>query len=115
MKANKITVVSGSACIQRAGVIACHGETYEAEDIVIATGSKVSLSPIPGIDLPGVYNSRDLLEGGRAGGFLPGHHRRRCGGGWSAPPFTTAWAAKSPCWRRQTTSCPLWTGRLPSA
>ena len=64
MKANKITVVSGSACIQRAGVIACHGETYEAEDIVIATGSKVSYPPIPGIDLPGVYNSRDLLEGG---------------------------------------------------
>ena len=64
MKANKITVVSGSACIQRAGVIACHGETYEAEDIVIAPGSKVSYPPIPGIDLPGVYNSRDLLEGG---------------------------------------------------
>ena len=64
MKANKITVVSGSACIQRAGVIACHGETYEAEDIVIATGSKVSYPPISGIDLPGVYNSRDLLEGG---------------------------------------------------
>ncbi|MDR4038891.1 MAG: FAD-dependent oxidoreductase, partial [Evtepia sp.] len=53
MKANKITVVSGSACIQRAGVIACHGETYEAEDIVNATGSKVSYPPIPGIDLPG--------------------------------------------------------------
>ena len=47
MKANKITVVSGSACIQRAGVIACHGETYEAEDIVIATGSKVSYPPFP--------------------------------------------------------------------
>ena len=63
-KGAKITVVSGSACIQRAGVIACHGETYEAEDIVIATGSKVSYPPISGIDLPGVYNSRDLLEGG---------------------------------------------------
>ena len=57
MKANKITVVSGSACIQRAGVIACHGETYEAEDIVIATGSKVSYPPIPGIDLPGLRPS----------------------------------------------------------
>ena len=86
MKANKITVVSGSACIQRAGVIACHGETYEAEDIVIATGSKVSYPPIPGIDLPGVYNSRDLLEGGGRevsslviiGGGVVGVHRDVC-------------------------------------
>lgn len=114
MKANKITVVSGSACIQRAGVIACHGETYEAEDIVIATGSKVSYPPIPGIDLPGSTTAGICWKGGGRR-FPPGHHRRRCGGGWSAPPFTTAWAAKSPCWRRQTTSCPLWTGRLPSA
>ena len=32
-------------------------------DIIIATGSQVSYPPIPGLRLPGVYNSRDILEG----------------------------------------------------
>lgn len=64
MKANKITVVSGQARIEKAGVITCNGETYEGKDIIIATGSKVSYPPIPGIDLPGVWNSRDILEWG---------------------------------------------------
>lgn len=63
MKANKITVVHGQACIQKAGVVTCNDETYEVQDILIATGSKVAYPPIPGIDLPGVYNSRDMLQG----------------------------------------------------
>lgn len=63
MKANKITVVHGQACIQKAGVVTCNDETYEVRDILIATGSKVAYPPIPGIDLPGVYNSRDMLQG----------------------------------------------------
>lgn len=64
MQANKITVVYGQAQIEKAGVIRCNGETYEAEDIIIATGSRVAYPPIPGLDLPGVWNSRDILEGG---------------------------------------------------
>ncbi len=64
MKANQITVVSGQAQIEKAGIIGCNGETYEVEDIIIATGSQVAYPPIPGIDLPGVWNSRDILEGG---------------------------------------------------
>lgn len=64
MKANQITVVSGQAQIEKAGVIGCNGDTYEVEDIIIATGSQVAYPPIPGIDLPGVWNSRDILEGG---------------------------------------------------
>ena len=64
MKANKVTVVSGQAQIQTAGVIACNGEIYEVKDIIIATGSQVAYPPIPGIRLPGVWNSRDILEGG---------------------------------------------------
>lgn len=63
MKANKITVVHGQACIQKAGMVTCNDETYEVQDILIATGSKVAYPPIPGIDLPGVYNSRDMLQG----------------------------------------------------
>ena len=115
MKANKITVVSGSACIQRAGVIACHGETYEAEDIVIATGSKVSYPPHSRHRSAGGLQQQGSAGRGRGGRFPPWSSSAAVWWGWSVPPFTTAWAAKSPCWRRQTTSCPLWTGRLPSA
>ena len=64
MKASKVTVVAGQACIQEAGLVTCQGETYEVGDIIIATGSQVSYPPIPGLRLPGVYNSRDILEGG---------------------------------------------------
>lgn len=64
MKTSKVTVVRGQARIEKAGVITCAGETYEVQDIIIATGSQVSYPPIPGIDLPGVWNSRDILEGG---------------------------------------------------
>lgn len=63
MKASKVTVVAGQAQIQRAGLVTCNGEDYQVEDIIIATGSQVSYPPIPGIRLPGVYNSRDILEG----------------------------------------------------
>lgn len=64
MKGSKVTVVKGQACIEAAGLIRCQGEAYEGKDIIIATGSQVSYPPIPGIDLPGVWNSRDILEGG---------------------------------------------------
>lgn len=64
MKASKVTVVSGRAQIQAAGLVTCNGEEYGVEDIVIATGSRVSYPPIPGIDLPGVCSSKDILEGG---------------------------------------------------
>lgn len=63
MKAGKINVVYGQAQITAPGVVVCNDETYEVKDIVIATGSKVSYPPIPGIRDEGVYNSRDLLEG----------------------------------------------------
>lgn len=63
MKSSKVTVVKGAAVLQGEGVLTCNGETYEAKDIILATGSQVSYPPIPGIDGPGVYNSRDLLEG----------------------------------------------------
>ena len=63
MKSNKVTVVSGSAQVTGPGAVSCGGEMYEAEHIILASGSKPSMPPIPGIDLPGVYSSNDLLEG----------------------------------------------------
>ena len=63
MKSSKVTVVSGSAQVTGPGTVSCGGETYGAEHIILASGSKPSMPPIPGIDLPGVYSSNDLLEG----------------------------------------------------
>ena len=63
MKSCKVTVVNGSAQITGPGTVVCGGETYEATDIIVAAGSKPFCPPIPGIDLPGVYTSNELLEG----------------------------------------------------
>lgn len=64
MKSSKVTVISGEACIQAPNLVSCNGENYEVKDILIATGSKVAYPPIPGLRLPGVYNSKDILEDG---------------------------------------------------
>ena len=63
MKSCRVTVVSGSARITGETSIVCKGESFEAENIIIATGSRPAMIPVPGIDLDGVYTSDDLLEG----------------------------------------------------
>ncbi len=63
LKQRKVTVVRGSATIVAPGVVRCDGQDYEARDIIVATGSVPATIPVPGIDLPGVYSSDDLLEG----------------------------------------------------
>ena len=63
LKQRKVTLVEGFATIAGPGVVTCCGETYEARDIIVATGSVPATIPVPGIDLPGVYTSDDLLEG----------------------------------------------------
>ena len=62
VKANKVTLVEG--CGQLAGEhrVICNGEEYEADNIIIATGSKVAIPPIPGIDSSKVVTSNELLE-----------------------------------------------------
>ena len=62
VKTKKITLVNERAFIKSEHVITAGDQQYEAENIVIATGSKVSLPPIPGIDSPAVMTSDDLLE-----------------------------------------------------
>lgn len=63
LKQRKVTVVRGQASIEAPGVVSCDGQSYEASDIIVATGSVPATIPVPGIDLPGVYTSNDLLEG----------------------------------------------------
>ena len=67
MRAGKVEVVRARASVAGPGTVCAAGETYEAKDIIIATGSVPAVPPIPGRDLPGVYVSDDLLENGCEG------------------------------------------------
>lgn len=65
-KVNKIDLIRGSAAIFAPHEIAITGGEdcrITADHILIATGSVPSLPPIPGIDLPGVVSSDQILEG----------------------------------------------------
>ena len=60
------TLVSGAASVvsrtDELVTIACNGETYEAENLLICTGSTNFVPPIPGIqDNPAVWDSTDAL------------------------------------------------------
>lgn len=60
------TVVNGKAAVvsrqDSAVTIECNGETYEAENLMICTGSTNFVPPIPGIkDNPAIWDSTDAL------------------------------------------------------
>ena len=57
-----ITLVRGTAHFTSPHVIAVGDEEYTAEHIIIATGSKAKMLPIPGIDSAKVLSSTQLLE-----------------------------------------------------
>lgn len=64
----KVDLIRGSAVITASGAVtitALDGENtvYAADNILIATGSIPARPPIPGLDLPGVMTSDELLEG----------------------------------------------------
>ena len=56
------TMVNGLAKILSPLCVECNGETYEAENLMICTGSTNFVPPIPGIkDNPAVWDSTDAL------------------------------------------------------
>ena len=67
LKGAKVDVLTGTAQITAPGQVAVTGEegtvTYTAERILAATGSVNVRPPIPGLELPGVMTSDELLEG----------------------------------------------------
>ncbi|MBR7150496.1 MAG: dihydrolipoyl dehydrogenase [Oscillospiraceae bacterium] len=66
-KAAKIDLLRGVGTVVGSGEVRFVGEEGEklvtAERIILATGSVPSRPPIPGLDLPGVLTSDELLEG----------------------------------------------------
>lgn len=58
-----VTLLRGSAAIEAPGRVVVDGTPYEANHILIATGSNPAAPPIPGLDLPGVVTSGGMLAG----------------------------------------------------
>lgn len=63
LKANGVTVMCGEASIVADHQVSVNGELFTCDNILVATGSRPALLPIPGADLPGVVTSDDLLKG----------------------------------------------------
>jgi len=61
MKRFKVTVVDGRARVTADRKVAVGGDIYEADNILVATGSSPARPPIPGIDLPNVVDSSGIL------------------------------------------------------
>lgn len=63
LKGNKVDRITGTACILGPGRVQVGEKVLEGTNILIATGSRPALPPVPGLDLPGVLTSDDLLTG----------------------------------------------------
>ncbi|MFP3153169.1 dihydrolipoyl dehydrogenase [Lachnospiraceae bacterium ZAX-1] len=63
VKANGIELLLGTAVLTAENIVSVNDTKYTAKHILIATGSVPVRPPIPGLDLPGVVTSDDILEG----------------------------------------------------
>ena len=62
MKANKITVYRGTGRMLSPRLIKVNDEEIATKKTIVATGSESLLLPVPGLDLPGVLTTDDILE-----------------------------------------------------
>jgi dihydrolipoamide dehydrogenase len=62
LEANRVEVVTGEAVIAGHGCVMVNGKEMKAKRILIATGSCSAKPPIPGVELPGVITSDQMLE-----------------------------------------------------
>jgi dihydrolipoamide dehydrogenase len=62
LKKNGVEIIRAHATIKGVGKVEADGKTYEAANILIATGSKPAVPPILGIDSPKVLDSSSILS-----------------------------------------------------
>ncbi len=63
LRANKVTIHRGFGVLQDSHTVVVNGsEKVKGDIIIVATGSRPSVIPFPGHDLPGVINSTDALS-----------------------------------------------------
>ena len=63
LKSAKVAVIKGLGTLTAPHTVAVGDAAYTAENILLATGSVPARPPIPGLDLPGVLTSDELLSG----------------------------------------------------
>ena len=61
MKKNKVEVIEGEAKLVNGG-FSVNGESHEAENILLCTGSSPSIPPIPGIEADHIVDSTGILD-----------------------------------------------------
>jgi dihydrolipoamide dehydrogenase len=62
MKKHKVDVVEGEATLLPGLAISINGETHEADNVLLCTGSSPAMPPIPGIDSEQVVDSTGILN-----------------------------------------------------
>ncbi len=62
LESNQVKVIKGTAVLTKDGKVFCDGQSYEANNIILAGGSKPRLLNIPGIESQGVLTSDTLLD-----------------------------------------------------
>lgn len=62
LKGNRVELITGSAVIEGPSRVRVGDAVHEGRHILIATGAKPALPPVPGLDLPGVITSDGLLN-----------------------------------------------------
>ena len=62
MKANKVSLYRGTGHILSPHLVKVNDEEIATRKLIIAAGSESALLPVPGLDLPGVLTTDDILE-----------------------------------------------------
>ncbi len=65
LKGNKVELLRGSARVEEPGKVRVGEKVLETGHILIATGAVPAKPPVPGLDLPGVVTSDELLADGK--------------------------------------------------
>ena len=63
LKSAKVAVIAGTGTLTAEHTVTVGETRYTAENVLLATGSVPARPPIPGLDLPGVLTSDELLGG----------------------------------------------------
>lgn len=62
MKKNQVEVVTGEAEFLDRQTVRVNGQTYQGQNLIIATGSSAAVPRIPGVDSPHVVTNREILQ-----------------------------------------------------
>lgn len=62
LTSHNVTIATGEAQIIDKNTIRCGEETYEAENLILCTGSETFIPPIPGIDAVSYWTHREALD-----------------------------------------------------